>query len=176
MLNGKRHLLVKTPNGAGSGKKVLPFLLLKLKNVQTKIVVILKLKNCIPINKTSEEDHDNQYNKEEAEVYLDYAGASLPSLSQLRAMYIYQCSNSWQILANPHSTGPAASRTSTAIERMNMRVLKFFGALPGFRYGYGCGEEGIDNHRITGKTSLHAATNTDNKIPIEIVNKKNGNN
>lgn len=61
------------------------------------------------------------------EVYLDYAGASLPTRSQL--LSIARLSS--QILANPHSTGPAAARTLIGIQQMEKRVLEHLDGLPG---------------------------------------------
>ncbi|KAG7337700.1 SufS subfamily cysteine desulfurase [Nitzschia inconspicua] len=52
-------------------------------------------------------------NIEEKEVYLDYAGSALPAKSQLERIYR---DNSSTILANPHSTGPAAARTLHKIQ------------------------------------------------------------
>jgi hypothetical protein len=68
---------------------------------------------------------------EQKEVYLDYAGSALPTVSQLKAL---NEQSSRTILANPHSTGIAASRTSLLIELANKRVLDFFHANPGICY------------------------------------------
>ena len=59
-------------------------------------------------------------------VYLDYAGAALPAKSQLDAIL----GNS-SILANPHSTGPAASKTAMLIEQATKRVMDHFNCEPG---------------------------------------------
>jgi len=63
---------------------------------------------------------------EDREVYLDYAGSALPTQSQLERIY-----RSQTILANPHSSGPAASRTSLLIERAKKKILDHFGGNPG---------------------------------------------
>ncbi len=63
----------------------------------------------------------------EREIYLDYAGAALPTKSQLTKI----CHDSLSILANPHSTGPAASRTTERIQVAKRRVLKHLHACPG---------------------------------------------
>jgi len=67
---------------------------------------------------------DNQ----EREVYLDYAGAALPTRSQLLQNIIFKDE---LILGNPHSTGPAASRTFEKIQITRRRVLKHLKACPG---------------------------------------------
>lgn len=63
----------------------------------------------------------------EYEVYLDYAGSALPTKSQLQKLY----ENYSTILANPHSTGPAASRTLLGIEQAKQRILQHLDGLPG---------------------------------------------
>ena len=65
----------------------------------------------------------------EHEVYLDYAGSALPTRSQLQAIYTSSLNQS--ILANPHSTGPAASRTMLEIQQIKKQLLEFFHATPG---------------------------------------------
>lgn len=65
---------------------------------------------------------------DELEVYLDYAGSALPMKSQLERIYH---SNTKSVLANPHSTGPAASRTLLKVKQAKARVLKHFHAMPG---------------------------------------------
>ena len=69
---------------------------------------------------------------EQQEVYLDYAGSALPTRSQLRNIFKgeYHCPQS-QVLANPHSMGPAAARTLSEIERVKKRILDHFHATPG---------------------------------------------
>lgn len=62
---------------------------------------------------------------EEQEVYLDYGGAALPSRSQLDRIHEAACGS---ILANPHSSGPAASRTLILIEQAKKRILDHFHA------------------------------------------------
>jgi len=73
---------------------------------------------------------DNEENAStiEREVYLDYAGAALPMKSQLEQ--IYQ-DTSRSILGNPHSTGPAASRTAERIRLAENCVLSHLEAVPG---------------------------------------------
>ena len=63
---------------------------------------------------------------ENDEVYLDYAGAALPTNSQLSNII-----KSTSILANPHSTGPAASRTLLRMEQAKELVMKHFDCHPG---------------------------------------------
>jgi hypothetical protein len=73
---------------------------------------------------------DVEQDDEEKEVYLDYAGSALPTQSQL-----LQCTTRHGgILANPHSNGPAASRTVRAIEETKKRILEHFQAQPGRRF------------------------------------------
>lgn len=70
----------------------------------------------------------NQINdSSEREVYLDYAGSALPTASQLQKIYTQYP----DILANPHSTGPSASRTSRGIEEAKKKILTHFKAAPG---------------------------------------------
>jgi molybdenum cofactor sulfurtransferase len=71
------------------------------------------------------QSNDNQ----ESEIYLDYAGAALPTNTQLQA--IYQDLSSQKILANPHSTGPAASRSLMGVQEAKQRVLLHLDATPG---------------------------------------------
>ena len=71
--------------------------------------------------------NNNDKNEDIKEVYLDYAGSALPTKSQLSSMF----TASDQILANPHSTGPAASRTKSKIDEIKHSILKHFGGLPG---------------------------------------------
>ena len=73
---------------------------------------------------TNPSDNDND------EVYLDYAGAALPSRSLLTAIHEESLSGS-SILGNPHSSGPAASRTSRLIEQAKKEVLDHFNGHPG---------------------------------------------
>jgi molybdenum cofactor sulfurtransferase len=63
---------------------------------------------------------------ENKEVYLDYAGSALPTSSQLSNR-----NKSTSILANPHSTGPAASRTLLFMEQAKERVMTHFDCHPG---------------------------------------------
>ena len=62
----------------------------------------------------------------EREIYLDYAGSALPTKTQYGKLC---CSD--DILANPHSTGPAASRTLLGIQQAEKRILTHLDALPG---------------------------------------------
>ena len=71
----------------------------------------------------------------EPEVYLDYAGAALPSRSQLESIMSHYSTAG--ALANPHSTGPAASRTMVLIEQAKKLVLDHFNGHPGKSHGIG---------------------------------------
>ncbi len=62
--------------------------------------------------------------RDDAMVYLDYAGAALPLASQLARAA--QLGSSSVVLANPHSTGPAAAAAAAAIERARRCVLQHF--------------------------------------------------
>jgi molybdenum cofactor sulfurtransferase len=73
------------------------------------------------------DDHD-QEGELEREVYLDYAGSALSTRSQLDKIYR---DHSHTVLANPHSTGPAASRTLLIVERTKRRILQHLDAMPG---------------------------------------------
>ena len=79
----------------------------------------------------------------EPEVYLDYAGAALPSRSQLESIMSWYTSVG--ALANPHSTGPAASRTLVLIEQAKKLVLDHFNGHPGKAYGIGNAHEDTRN-------------------------------
>ncbi|KAL1529433.1 hypothetical protein AB1Y20_000381 [Prymnesium parvum] len=57
-------------------------------------------------------------------VYLDYAGASLPTASQLHDAA--RALGAAAVLANPHSTGPAAAAAADAVERAARLVLAHF--------------------------------------------------
>jgi len=72
--------------------------------------------------------HDRKDDEEEQEIYLDYAGSGLPMKSQLEQICRDNISN---ILANPHSTGPAAARTLLRVKQVKTRVLSLFQATPG---------------------------------------------
>ena len=85
------------------------------------------------------------------EVYLDYAGAALPSRSQLESIMSHYATAG--TLANPHSTGPAASRTMVLIEQAKKLVLDHFNGHPGKSYGIGGADKntnsgglGADHH------------------------------
>ncbi|CAB9523830.1 Molybdenum cofactor sulfurase [Seminavis robusta] len=70
-------------------------------------------------------------NNKDKEVYLDHAGSSLPSQSLLHNIYTQQISQTAAILANPHSGGPAASRTLRLIEQVKKEILDHFHGHPG---------------------------------------------
>ena len=74
-----------------------------------------------PIGKTAPEPSSG-----EGEVYLDYAGSALVLKSQLKAIY-----SEHQVLANPHSTGPAAARTQRLVLQARQMILQHFDAAPG---------------------------------------------
>lgn len=76
----------------------------------------------------------------EKEVYLDYAGSALPTLTQLK----HVLERNTTILANPHSTGPAASRTTNLTEQAVKCVLDHFHAHSGRFMGMLC-DENISN-------------------------------
>ena len=59
-----------------------------------------------------------------AMVYLDYAGAALPLSSQLAR--VAELASASIVLANPHSTGPAAAAAVAAVERARRCVLQHF--------------------------------------------------
>ena len=83
--------------------------------------------------------------KDCAEVYLDSAGAAIPSKSLLEGIHKHNMNHH---LANPHSIGPAASRSKALIEMTKTRLLAFFGADAGSMYGYDRGalaEEGLNS-------------------------------
>lgn len=63
---------------------------------------------------------------EELIVYLDYAGAALPAKTQLQNIF----EKVPAILANPHSTGPAASKSSLLIEQAKTRILDLLNGHP----------------------------------------------
>ena len=69
---------------------------------------------------------DSPIEIDEPEVYLDYAGAALPTQTQLEEIMKSSC-----ILANPHSNGPAASRTLLLIEQAKKRVMDHLNCHPG---------------------------------------------
>ena len=73
-----------------------------------------------PMGSKTRKDSDDKM------VYLDYAGAALPAKSQLDAIL-----SNTSILANPHSNGPAASRTAMLIEQATKRVMDHFNCEPG---------------------------------------------
>ena len=57
-------------------------------------------------------------------VYLDYAGAALPTASQLA--HVSEAAGAQVVCGNPHSTGPAASTGAEALERARLLVLQHF--------------------------------------------------
>ena len=72
-----------------------------------------------------DDDNNNNEPEAEAEVYLDYAGAALPSQSQMQQQLELNLNN--MILGNPHSTGPAAHRTSLQIQKVKQMISHHFG-------------------------------------------------
>ena len=72
-----------------------------------------ELPQLIPpiIQKSQSAQTSDASSSDREEVYLDYAGSALPLKSQLQAVY----SQHHQVLANPHSSGPAAARTQRLI-------------------------------------------------------------
>lgn len=63
------------------------------------------------------------------EIYLDYAGAALPTKTQLLSISDNLFAST--VLANPHSTGPAASRSLIGIQTAKRCVLEHFDGIPG---------------------------------------------
>lgn len=84
----------------------------------------------------------NQSQQNDLEVYLDYAGSSTPSLSLLTDIHNLSMKN--QILANPHSSGIAASRSIELVEKTKMKILEFFDAQAGPLYGCSNVSNGLD--------------------------------
>jgi molybdenum cofactor sulfurtransferase len=84
---------------------------------------------------TNDAERSDGIENDEKEVYLDYAGASLPSKSQLNALHLLSMKS--QVLGNPHSIGPAASRTMSQIEHVKRRILELFDADVGSIHGHG---------------------------------------
>ena len=58
----------------------------------------------------------------DAVVYLDYAGAALPTASQVQAISV----SAQAVLANPHSAGPAAEASANAERDARAAVLAHF--------------------------------------------------
>jgi molybdenum cofactor sulfurtransferase len=83
-----------------------------------------------PCDRRPEEDSGS-----ETEVYVDYAGSALPTSSQLRN--IQKHLGAAAVLANPHSTGPAAARTRRLVEQAKTRVLDLLHAHPGRYAAFG---------------------------------------
>jgi len=79
----------------------------------------------------------------EREVYLDYAGAALPHRQQLQEIMQGNLQN---ILANPHSTGPAAARTSLAVEQVKKQLLDLWHGHPGKLAALGKGHALANGH------------------------------
>ena len=67
---------------------------------------------------------------DEPEVYLDYAGSALPVKSQLLSSNNNPMMT-MLLLANPHSTGPAAARTQRLLQQVRQTILQHLDALPG---------------------------------------------
>ncbi len=61
------------------------------------------------------------------QVYLDYTGAGLHALSQIRqhTRLLNDC-----VFGNPHSSNPTSSATTTLVEQARSYVLEYFGASP----------------------------------------------
>lgn len=60
-------------------------------------------------------------------IYLDHAGATLASKTQLRDVFDFISENP---LANPHSKGPLGERCAQEIDKCRERILEHFGANP----------------------------------------------
>ena len=60
-------------------------------------------------------------------VFVDHAGSTLYSKSQLESTYR---AKGEQLLSNPHSKGPTATRTLELINDTRQQVLRFFNASP----------------------------------------------
>ena len=59
------------------------------------------------------------------EIYLDHAGATLPSQKQLQDIFEFIAKNT---MANPHSNGPLGDRSCQEISRCRELILDHFGA------------------------------------------------
>ena len=66
----------------------------------------------------------NDYQVSKKSVYLDFAGAALPTQSQLRDLYEQAASVKHQMMGNPHST---YSTSIIEMERAKRIILEFFG-------------------------------------------------
>lgn len=106
----------------------------------------------------STHNHNDTVSESEQEVYLDYAGSAIPTKSLLEAMH--RQSIEYQILANPHSDGPAASRTESQIDQVKKEVLDFFHAHAGPKFGYQL-EKNQHQHTQTGDCHLNDDDNDD---------------
>lgn len=80
------------------------------------------------VKSTSTLNNADDNDDNESQVFLDFAGTALPTTSQLESIYM---SNTRPILANPHSTGPAASKTMQLMEQAKKLILDHFHAHPG---------------------------------------------
>ena len=83
--------------------------------------------NASEKNKTDSQDDSCDG---DCEVYLDAAGAALPSRSLLTAIHNDSMTRS-SVLANPHSSGPAAARTLRWMEQAKKEILDHFHGHPG---------------------------------------------
>lgn len=83
---------------------------------------------CSEMLKQCEGGNEENASTIEREVYLDYAGAALPMKTQLERIYR---ESTRAVLGNPHSTGPAAARSTERIQTAERRILKHLGAGPG---------------------------------------------
>ena len=90
--------------------------------------------------------------QQEEEVYLDYAGSALPSRSQLEAI---ASTLSSMILANPHSSGPAAARTMLLMEQAKTRILDHFQGHGGGRRTNGMQDDSVVSSRQHQRKDIH---------------------
>ena len=107
----------------------------------------------------------------EPEIYLDYAGSGLPTQTQLQMMYSNKTFSAGIIYANPHSTGPAASRTLNEIQQVKQRVLELLNATPG-RYAYLTGVA-KKNNTTQYKTAVEQQPNVQNHHEEEVPSSSN---
>jgi molybdenum cofactor sulfurtransferase len=99
---------------------------------------------CTDAKRSIEHEEEDDGIDVEPMVYLDYAGSSLPALSQLQDIL---ARNATRVLANPHSTGPAAALTSELVQQAKKKVLDHFHANPGRLAGLGQRRSG-ENRRV----------------------------
>lgn len=112
-------------------------------NKESSVVSVVRV--CVDRNHNNYTKYSHEH---ELEVYLDYAGSSLPSLTLLNN--IHELSIKKQIMANPHSSGIAASRSMEMIEIVKKKVLQFFDAEPGpLNYTIPCKDYGTSNKNVS---------------------------